>query len=138
MTYHGKYHTIEQAGLNPLPVHHSIPIWIGGNSPAALQRAARLGDGWLPLGAPDEQMRATLETLRTAIREAGRDPASFGIEARVSAADGPTAEQWVEQTQQWKEFGATHISLNTMGAGFTSLAQHLDALRRYKEALGKI
>ena len=81
-------------------------------------------------------MRASLERLRNYIREEGRDPATVGIEARMNASDGNT-DEWVRQTEEWRRLGATHISINTMNAGFKSPTEHIDAIRRYKEAVGK-
>ncbi len=135
ISYKGAYHTITEAGLNPLPSRRSIPIWTGGSADVLLRRTARLADGWFPLGSPNDKMRETVERLRDYIKEAGRELSAVGIEARVSAADGDLDEQ-VRQTQAWRELGATHISLNTMNAGFTSPQQHLDALRSYREAVG--
>src|SRR5256885_640563 len=134
VSYKGQFHTITEAGLNPLPVRRSIPIWVGGRADAALRRVARLADGWFPQGRPDEQMRAIIERLRGYITEAGRDPDTVGIEARLSAADGDLNE-WVRQTEGWRKLGATHISLNTMGAGFKSPGEHIEAIRRYKQAV---
>ncbi len=134
ITYKGKFHTITEAGLNPLPPRRSIPIWTGGSSEAALRRTARLADGWFPLGDPDEKMRATVERLRTYIQEAGRDSAAFGIEARVNySAGGP--DEWKRQVDAWRDLGATHISVNTMTAGLASPAEHITALRRFKESV---
>jgi probable F420-dependent oxidoreductase len=134
VSYQGRAHTIVEAGLNPLPTRRSIPIWMGGSSPVALKRIARLADGWFPLGAPDETMRTTLEQLRAWVAEAGRDPGALGIEGRINTADGDV-DFWVSQTMAWQKLGATHISLNTMGAGYSSLQQHLDALKAYAEAM---
>ena len=136
VTYTGRFHTITEAGLNPLPVRRSIPIWLGGRADALLRRVARLADGWFPQGRPDDSMRASLERLRNYIREEGRDPATVGIEARMNASDGNT-DEWVRQTEEWRRLGATHISINTMNAGFKSPTEHIDAIRRYKEAVGK-
>lgn len=134
VSYHGRFHTIVEAGLNPLPTRRSIPLWMGGVSESALKRIARLADGWFPQGPPDEDMRATLTQLRAWTAEAGRDPAALGIEARISVASGEPGE-WVRQTEAWQALGATHASLNTMNAGYTSLEQHLEALRTYAEAV---
>jgi probable F420-dependent oxidoreductase len=134
VTYKGKFTTISEAGLNPLPVHRSIPIWMGGSADVLLRRAARLADGWFPQGKPDEQMRQTLDRLRGYIKEAGRDPATFGIEARVNAADGGP-EEWARLTDAWRNLGATHISITTMKAGYKSPSEHIQAIRRYKEAI---
>ena len=52
VSFEGRYHTVTAAGLNPLPVQQPIPIWMGGFSAAALQRIARLGDGFFPGSKP--------------------------------------------------------------------------------------
>ena len=134
VSYKGQYHTVTEAGLNPLPVRRSIPIWLGGSADVLLRRVARIGDGWFPQGQPDDHMRRLLERLISYIREAGRDPSTVGIEARVNASEG-NLDEWVRQTEGWRALGATHISLNTMGAGFNSPGEHIDAIRRYKEAI---
>ena len=134
VSYKGQFHTITEAGLNPLPVRRSIPIWMGGRADALLRRTARLGDGWLPQGKPDERMREAVERLQSYIREAGRDPHKVGIEARMNAREGDL-DEWMRQTEGWRDLGATHISINTMGAGFKSPDEHIEAIRRYKEAV---
>jgi len=134
VSYKGQYHTVTEAGLNPLPVRRSIPVWLGGSADVLLRRVARLGDGWFPQGKPDDHMRRLLERLISYIKEVGRDPSTVGIEARVNASEG-NLDEWVRQTEGWRALGATHISLNTMGAGFNSPGEHIDAIRRYKEAI---
>ena len=134
VSYQGRFHTISEAGLNPLPTRRSIPIWIGGSSDVVLRRIARIGDGWFPQGKPDEQMRETLERLRGYVSEIGRNPSSVGIEARVSASEGDL-DELVRRTEAWRHLGATHISLNTMGAGLKSPSEHIQAIQRYKEAV---
>ncbi|HLI05001.1 MAG TPA: LLM class F420-dependent oxidoreductase [Ktedonobacteraceae bacterium] len=134
VTFHGQYHLINEAGINPLPIHRTIAIWMGGSADITLRRTARLADGWFPLGHPNQQMEQAIQRLRTYLQEAGRNSATFGIEAQVNIRESDLAG-WIRETQRWQALGATHISLNTMGAGFTALQQHLDALRRYKEAL---
>jgi probable F420-dependent oxidoreductase len=134
VSYQGQFHTITEAGLNPLPIRRSIPIWLGGSADILLRRVARIGDGWLPQGKPDDEMRATLERLRSYVSEVGRDPSSVGIEARVSASAGDL-DELIRLTSAWRHLGATHLSLNTMDAGFKSPAEHIQAIQRYKEAV---
>ena len=108
ISYKGRFHTITEAGLNPLPIGRSIPIWMGGSADVLLRRVARLGDGWFPQGRPDDQMRETVERLRRYIREAGRDPGTVGIEARMNAREGISTNGFARQKdgENWER----HIS----------------------------
>ncbi|HEX9438869.1 MAG TPA: LLM class F420-dependent oxidoreductase [Roseiflexaceae bacterium] len=136
VTFKGRWHTINEAGINPLPVQKPIPIWIGGYSEVTLKRAARLGDGYFPAARPpDDQARESITYLRGHIQEAGRAPESFGIEARLSLGQVPDAG-WAAFADGWRALGATHLSVNTMGMGLASPQAHIDALRRAKDALG--
>jgi alkanesulfonate monooxygenase SsuD/methylene tetrahydromethanopterin reductase-like flavin-dependent oxidoreductase (luciferase family) len=74
-----------------------------------------------------------IERIRSYAKEAGRDPSAIGIEGRVSVADG-SREKWLQAISQWKELGATHVSVNTMKAGFSTPSAHIDAIRRFREA----
>jgi probable F420-dependent oxidoreductase len=132
VTFHGRWHKIEDAGINPLPVQRPIPIWFGGSDDRALRRIGRLGDGWFPLMGPDEKCRGMIETVRRYAREAGRDPGSIGIEGRISYGRG-SLEAWLEDLAAWKKLGATHVSFNTMKSGLKAAA-HIEAIRRFHEA----
>jgi len=58
VTFDGRWHQLAAGGISPRPARRAIPIWIGGMSDAAIARAARLADGWIPtLFAPDERAR---------------------------------------------------------------------------------
>jgi probable F420-dependent oxidoreductase len=135
ISYEGKYHRIDGAGINPLPVQRPIPVWMGARADVGLRRTARVAEGWFPLGPPDERMREALKRLRSYVEEVGRDPESVGIEARLDMGR-VTQEEWIPQTEAWRSLGATHISVNTMNAGLRSPQDHIEAIRRYKEALG--
>ena len=135
VTFHGKWHHIEAAGLNPMPVQRPIPIWIGGSSEATLKRVGEMGDGWFPQRPPDEMAREMVEKTREYARAAGRDPAALGFEARVSIA-GTTPDEWARQVEGWRAIGATHLTVNTMKAGLHTPQAHIDAIRRFKEAVG--
>jgi probable F420-dependent oxidoreductase len=135
VTFHGRWHQIEDAGIKPLPVQRPIPIWIGGSAEATLRRAGRIGDGWFPQMAPDERAATMVERLRSYTREAGRAESAVGIEARLSI--GQVGEdQWAGYAGAWRALGATHLGVNTMNAGLTSPADHIDMLRRVIESLG--
>ena len=134
VTFKGRWHTITDAGINPLPVQRPIPIWFGGNAEPVLRRVGRLGDGWFPLAEPGDKVRAMIEKVRGYAREAGRDPSAIGVEGRVSVAGGDP-EKWRETALQWEALGATHLSVNTMKAGLAGAAGHVDAIRRFRSAI---
>ncbi|GIX49217.1 MAG: LLM class F420-dependent oxidoreductase [Candidatus Tectimicrobiota bacterium] len=135
VTYRGPYHVIDNAGLNPLPIQRPIPIWFGGVAEPVLRRMARLGDGWLPAGRPpDARMQARLERLRGYLREAGRDPAHFGIDPWISIA-GLAPDAWRQRVEAWRALGATHVAVDTMRAGLTSPQAHIDAIRAFRAVL---
>ena len=125
------------AGLAPLPVQRPIPVWIGGVAEAALRRAGRMADGWFPMVPPGEHLDAARAIVTSAAVEAGRDPESLGMEGRIGWGEGGV-DELVKHAARWREAGATHIAVNTMGGGFTTPDDHLDALTRAAEALGPL
>jgi probable F420-dependent oxidoreductase len=137
VSFEGKYHRIDEAGINPLPVQRPIPVWMGARADVGLRRTARMSDGWFPLGPLDERMREAVRRLRGYVEEAGRDPNSVGIEARLDVSR-VRPDEWIAQTDAWRSLGATHISVNTMNAGLGSPQEHVETIRRYKEALGEL
>ena len=133
VTFNGRWHKITAAGINPLPVQRPIPIWFGGGHDRVLRRLARLGDGWFPQLPPDEKCRAAMEKIATYARQAGRDPKTIGIEGRMTIST-ESADTWAGQVEAWKQVGATHLSVNTMKAGFLTPAAHVDAIRSFRDA----
>jgi len=134
VNFAGKWHTISDAGLNPMPVQRPIPIWFGGTAVPALRRAARLGDGWLVNIRTPADARGAFETVRAALAEAGRSPDSFTIEARVQYGDG-NPDEWQRAIDEWARMGATYVSLNTMGRGFSTPQVHMEAVAAFAEAI---
>jgi probable F420-dependent oxidoreductase len=132
--FKGADHTIDDAGLDPLPVQQPIPIWFGGMADPVLRRMARLGDGWFPQGPPDDRLKVLIERLYGYLKDAGRDPHSFGLDGRISISQYPRAE-WVNQVHKWEALGASHLAVNTMGAGLASPRAHIDAIRQFKETI---
>lgn len=137
ISFSGRWHTVEDAGINPLPAQRQIPIWIGGTADVVLRRVARIGDGWFPQMIPDHHARVLMEQLRGYIGGAGRLESAVGIEARLTLSRTPESG-WQQYAADWQALGATHMGVNTMGLGFSTLDEHLDALRRVREALATI
>ncbi|BBY08832.1 LLM class F420-dependent oxidoreductase [Mycobacterium noviomagense] len=132
VTYRGQWHRVTGAGLAPLPLQRPIPVWFGASSPRAYRRAGRLADGWFPMVGPGPQLDDALRLLRQAATEAGRDPAGIAMEGRVSWRGNP--ERLVDDVRRWAAAGASHVSINTMGAGLASVDDHLAVLATAADA----
>lgn len=145
VTFKGRYHTIEDAGISPRPPSGRIPLWFGGHHEHTLPRIARWGDGWMPNAYPPGQAALDIfDTLRRLTETAGRDPARMGIEVWTSCGEGGAA-QWRDEVIFWKKAGATHICLTTTfnrrhhrGIAGTTAADHMAATRRYFEAVADL
>ena len=135
VTYDGQWHHVPDAGIRPLPVQQPIPVWMGGDSDVVIRRAARLADGWitLPSFRPGPAGQQTVDRLHGLVRDAGRDPAAFGIEARMALAKVP-AEERAKEIAAWRAMrGITHLCVNTMGLGLPGSEEHVKTLERFKK-----
>lgn len=131
--YDGTFHKVRRCGLKPLP--HSVPeIWVGGSADPVLKRAARFAQGWIPATLPEGREREIVDKLHGFLGEQGRDPESFGMDARIVLANHPQ-EQWRTHFDFWRELGANHFRCNTMGQGYTTPEQHLESLQAFLAAV---
>ncbi|MEW5871735.1 MAG: LLM class F420-dependent oxidoreductase [Chloroflexota bacterium] len=135
--FHGRWHNIPDAGINPLPQQRPIPIWFGGNAEPALRRAAALGDGWMPGFHTASEARSALDLIEQCLAEAGRSRDSFGIEPRLSYGQG-NPDSLIEIIDGWQAAGTTHLSLNTMGSGFDTPEKHIRAIQTFAQAVGLV
>ncbi len=144
VTFEGRYHKIQDAGINPRPTGGHVPLWFGGHHERTLPRIAKWGDGWMPNAyPPDRTALEIFDQLRKLIQEAGRDPSAVGIEVWTSCGAG-SADDWRKEVAFWKQAGVSHICLTTTFnrrhhtriAG-QSASEHLAALRRYREAVAE-
>jgi len=133
VTFEGSFDRVTGAGLAPLPVQRPIPVWFGGQSERAYRRIGRLADGWFPQVQPGPELDAARRVVEEAAIEAGRDPARIGLDGRVVWRGSP--EQLAEHAASWRDAGATHVSVNTMGAGLGTVDDHLRALEAAAEVL---
>jgi len=145
VSFKGRWHTVEDAGINPRPASGKIPVWFGGHVDQTLERIARLGDGWIMNAyPPGDTALAEFARLRAMAKANGRGPADIGIEVWTSGGTG-TASDWRAEAAFWKQAGATHLTLtNTFNrrhhrriAGKT-VKDHLDVQRRYRDAVADV
>lgn len=134
ITFQGKWHTIPDAGLNPLPVQRPIPLWFGGHADAVLRRCAKWGAGWMPNYRTVEQAAPALAALEQYLAANGRSRRDLGLEARIHYVKGDV-NAWRTTIDEWAAAGATHLTINTMGSGFSKPDDHINALRHFAESI---
>ena len=149
-SFDGRFYRFKDLQCLPHPVQKPHPpIWIGGHSSAALRRAARLGDGWHPVGANPAiplrpaELRASLDELHRLAEAAGRDPRSITISFKAPVYDatqaimGPggerraftgTPEEVVEDIAAYGRLGVSELIFDFRSE---SLAESLDRMERF-------
>ena len=144
VTYRGKWHVIDDAGINPLPKKRAVALWYGGHDDRTLQRIAKWGDGWIMLAhPPGDTARAEFAKLRDYAAAEGRAKDAIGLGVWVSAVDDEDA--WRREIHAWKEAGVTHVTLNNTFARYyhrripgRTLHDHMTALKRYRAAVADL
>ena len=133
VTYQGRFHQFTEVNITPRPVQRPIPVWFGGSSDAVVKRAAQIGDGWMPIMAPDHEAEAKLEQLRNHLSDCGRDTSAFGIEGwlRMDKAD---PDEWGLAAEGWRKLGADIVMLYPMYR-IPDFDDQIETLRRFKEVV---
>jgi hypothetical protein len=139
-------------------------VWFGGQSDAVLRRTGRLADGWFPYYPwfSEDKIRQDLGVIHRHAREAGRDPAAFGLEGAVYFYDPrfekppggrmppETLDECVEYARVWKDLGATRYwvtapwanlgpeetGVREPGKTWSGIEPRLKALQEFRDAIG--
>lgn len=141
-----EFHRIRGAGINPRPPG-GVPIWFGGSSAPAYERAARIGDGFLLSrrggrragDPPTEPIQHSLDVahhLRARVSALGREASAFGIEGRTNFADGPAS--WAAELEAFRAAGFDYVAVNMLDSGLEGPDDHLRALKAYADETGLV
>ena len=120
MTYRSRWHTLDRVSIQPRP-SRAIPVWLGGFSDTAHDRASRIADGFIfartatdtAPGALDHQLDIA-RSLLAKVESVGRDPTSFGLEGRLHYTDAPAI--WSDQYEKLSACGFSHATISLTGA----------------------
>jgi probable F420-dependent oxidoreductase len=129
----GRFDRVDRAAMLPRPTR-PIPIWIGGHSEKAYERAARLADGFIYFGGRREGTLRNWTELRRRVAGLGRSADDFGGEW-VPQPTGRVPDHAAD-LEAWREAGGTHGAVTTMGLGLAGVDAHLDYLASIAKALG--
>jgi probable F420-dependent oxidoreductase len=144
-SFQGEFHQFSNIRCEPRPVQPGgLPIWIGGHTPQAIRRVARLGDGWQPLvqrppaDLPPAEMQEKIAQLRAFAQQAGRDPRRItlamgsSIQFTDGAATGPrslftgTPAQIVDTLQRYQELGIQNFRCDFPSLSIDGLLQAME------------
>ncbi len=148
-TYKGRSYSFGEVRFYPKPVQRPHPpIWIGGHTRAAVSRAARLGDGWHPIGLrppaglhPEDFARAAAD-LRSQAEAAGRDPKAITLSFRapIKFTDGAPSgtrtpfigspDQIIGDIRTYQRLGVSHLVFDFAGSSADAI---LEQLHRFAE-----
>lgn len=143
-TYRGRFFSFDAVRFYPKPLQKPHPpIWIGGHTRAAIRRAARLGDGWHPIGLrppaglhPEEYAQAAAD-LRSQATAAGRDPRAITLTLRapITFVDGDASgsrtpfigsrDQIVEDIRAYQRLGVRHLVFDFAGSSPDAIVEQL-------------
>jgi len=130
--FSGRFHRLDRISLVPKP-SRPIPIWLGGSSEAAFDRAARLADGFIFFGGGIDHTVDVWTRLRERVRDLGRSADDFGADW-VALPHGGVRDVTAD-VEAWREAGGTHISLASMGLGLDSVDGHIEYIASVGNAL---
>jgi probable F420-dependent oxidoreductase len=131
----GEFYRVPAISPDPRPVQRPIPILIGGHSDAALDRAARLGDGWIAAGMGPERLKEGMDRLRAACGRAGRDPGKLQIvngersDVQLDAESIDVKDQArrvVDALNMYESMGVTHMKAGIRAADATSVLRMIE------------
>jgi probable F420-dependent oxidoreductase len=106
--FHGEFHDLPPMDPEPRPVQRPIPILVGGHSDIALDRAGRIGDGWIAAQMSPERVAEHWPKVQAAAERAGRDPGALLLFTSVSGrSDLPLGDLLA----QYRELGVDHVQL---------------------------
>jgi probable F420-dependent oxidoreductase len=125
--FHGEFHQLPLMDPEPRPVQRPVPILIGGHSDVALDRAARIGDGWIAAMMSPERLSEHWDTLRQRAETHGRDPESLLL---VTGASHVPGVDQVDRYAQYCELGVDYISADVHG---DTVSEVVESLHRFAE-----
>ncbi|MDW8120130.1 MAG: LLM class F420-dependent oxidoreductase [Chloroflexota bacterium] len=141
-TFHGRFYRVEGIWSVPRPAQGTIPVWIGGTSPAALRRAARWGDGWHGIRLSPPEVAQARQALATALQEQGRSLTGFTISLRctLQVTESPlpttrtpctgTPEQIAADVRAYQEAGVEHLVLGPRGTTREDIRENIRRFAR--------
>ncbi len=123
--FHGEFHDLPPMDPEPRPVQRPIPILVGGHSDVALDRAGRIGDGWIAAMMSPPRLAEHWAKVRDAAERAGRDPEALLLVASTPAMQGA---ELVDALGERAALGVDHVTVGLRGLGPEEMLDEIRAL----------
>jgi len=120
-TFSGETVSFTDAFCRPRPVDGSVPVIVGGHSPAAARRAGRIGDGFFPAKG---DLPALLGEMRTAAEQAGRDPDAIEVTYSGAAVIGG-GEAALDEVGRLADMGVSRLLVPPLAYDLAGLRENL-------------
>ena len=133
VTYEGEFYQYHEATIAPRPIQNPMPLWIGGNSKAAIKRTARLGNGWIGGVATPDQARQVIRDIKAELEVTGRhiDDDHFG--STLAFRIGDWEDHAVQEFPLLRRAGVGNIDLKPLLCVGT-VQELIGRLKEYREA----
>ena len=130
--YSGPYCTFAEIIFQPKPLQQPVPIWIGGQSRAALRRTAQFATGWHPIDQPPAQLQTAMTTLATLSQQVGRQTPALcpRFTVRVHETPSDSERQFMEGSSA--QITADLLQLQALGAAHVVLSTQTNDLARFR------
>ena len=146
-SYHSRRWNFSELKFSPKPLQQPhVPLWIGGASPGALQRAATMGDGWHPTGMSPEEFSMWRQEVRQLTAAAGRDPDALTMSLRVEVEahgrpssqraqsrarlPGDNVDQMIAEIGAYQRAGVEHLVLALNSGDIPRLTELMERIAR--------
>lgn len=123
--HHGEFASFEKAIMRPQPLQEGgVPIVVGGHSRAAARRAGRLGDGFFPISAGEEDLAGLLDIMATTATEHGRDPDAIQV---TIGAWSPRRDS-IDKIKEFEELGVDRLIVAPPTGNLDKLPEAMEKL----------
>ncbi len=131
VSFQGEFYKLDRVSIFPKPWQTPPPIWIGGKSEAAMRRAARLGDGWIPSLITPDELRAGVQKVQELAAAAGRQVPEDHFGTLISYAITDTDEAALALAQPYIQSGRVDDATMRQCTAFGSVGRLLEKVEEY-------
>jgi probable F420-dependent oxidoreductase len=142
----GRYCRFSDINFLPRPVQKPHPpVWIGGNSRKAIERAVNLGEGWHPVGLTPDEIKENANCINELLVKKGKSPSEFVISLRKNLQIKTpsekeivderetlrgTPEKIIEGIEKYKNSGVSHFIFHVLSGSLEGMLETMEQFSR--------